>query len=198
MQSFGAKDLSEDIVQEVYIRLLKRADLNKLFKNGNVIKGSLNKSYVYFCLKNLWIDKKRKQRINRENKNRIELVYYNDFQKSKSFNYNNFFNPDNDEDFIQIGQLNEFDKDEEIKLKLNKYEIILERIEEEISTWHWYDYMLFKIYVDSGKSIRTLAKETKISRDSIFQTLKNCKERIKIAVGEDWEDFKNLDYDKIQ
>jgi len=142
----------------------------------------------------LWIDKKRKQRINRENKNRIELVYYNDFQKSKSFNYNNFFNPDNDEDFIQIGQLNEFDKDEEIKLKLNKYEII----EEEISTWHWYDYMLFKIYVDSGKSIRTLAKETKISRDSIFQTLKNCKERIKIAVGEDWEDFKNLDYDKIQ
>ena len=197
MQSFGAKDLSEDIVQEVYIRLLKRADLNKLFKNGNVIKGSLNKSYVYFCLKNLWIDKKRKQRINRENKNRIELVYYNDFQKSKSFNYNNFFNPDND-DFIQIGQLNEFDKDEEIKLKLNKYEIILERIEEEISTWHWYDSMLFKEYVDSGKSIRTLAKETKISRDSIFQTLKNCKERIKIAVGEDWEDFKNLDYDKIE
>tara|TARA_R100000654_G_C2666433_1_gene125435 strand:- start:472 stop:1062 length:591 start_codon:yes stop_codon:yes gene_type:complete len=179
MQSFGAKDLSEDIVQEVYIRLLNRADVNKLFLNNK-----LNKSYIYFALRNTWIMHVRKQRSNRENKNRIELVYLKEFNNDPAYKSDNFLSHKNEE--------------EDINLKFNKYEIILERIEEEISTWHWYDYMLFKIYVDSGKSIRTLAKETKISRDSIFQTLKNCKERIKIAVGEDWEDFKNLDYDKIQ
>ena len=179
MQSFGAKDLSEDIVQEVYIRLLKGADVNKLFLNNK-----LNKSYIYFALRNTWIMHVRKQRSNRENKNRIELVYLKEFNNDSVYKSDNFLSHKNEE--------------EEINLKFNKYEIILQRIEEEIATWHWYDSMLFKEYVDSGKSIRTLAKETKISRDSIFQTLKNCKERIKIAVGEDYEDFKNLDYDKIK
>jgi predicted DNA-binding protein YlxM (UPF0122 family) len=58
--------------------------------------------------------------------------------------------------------------------------------------------MLFKEYVTTGKSIITLAKESNISRSSIFQTLKNCKQRIKITVGEDWEDFRNQDFEHIK
>ena len=58
--------------------------------------------------------------------------------------------------------------------------------------------MIFQEYIKTGKSIRTLAKQSKISKDSIFQTLKNCKAKLKEKVGEDWEDFKNEDFDKIK
>ena len=179
MKGFGAKDKAEDIVQEVYIRILEGADHNKLFNNGK-----LNKAYVYFALRNTWIMHIRKQRSNRENKNRIELVYFKQYKNDPKYKEDNFLS-------MEIEEANP-------KLKHHKYEIILNKINEEIDSWHWYDSMLFKEYVSSGKSIRTLAKETKISRDSIFQTLKNCKTRIKNAIGEDWEDFRNKDYHLIK
>jgi predicted DNA-binding protein YlxM (UPF0122 family) len=57
--------------------------------------------------------------------------------------------------------------------------------------------MLFDLYKKTGKSIRELSKETTISTKSIFQTLKHCKERLKENVGEDYEDYKNKDYELI-
>jgi predicted DNA-binding protein YlxM (UPF0122 family) len=53
------------------------------------------------------------------------------------------------------------------------------------------------LYKKTGKSIRELSKETTISTKSIFQTLKHCKERLKENVGEDYEDYKNKDYELI-
>ena len=46
-------------------------------------------------------------------------------------------------------------------------------------------------------SIRKIAAETKISWVSIFNTLKNAKNIIKDKLQEDYEDYKNEDYDKI-
>ena len=179
MKSFGAKDHAEDIVQEVYIRLLEGKHNDKLFNDGK-----LNKAFIYFALRNAWIDIKRKQRSNRENKNRIELVYFKQYKNDPKYKKDNFLSMEIEE--------------EEPKQKHNKYDIILNKINEEIDSWHWYDQKLFNEYVSSGKSIRTLEKETKISRDSIFQTLKNCKAKIKNAMGEDWEDFRNKDYNLIK
>lgn len=71
------------------------------------------------------------------------------------------------------------------------------KIEKEINSWHWYDSMLFKLYRDSGKSMRELEAETKISLTSIFHTIKSCKERIKDAIGEDYEDLQNNDLELI-
>ena len=56
-------------------------------------------------------------------------------------------------------------------------------------------YLTF--YRDSGKSIRKLSEETRISTSSIFQTLKYCKNQIRINVGEDFEDFINEDYEHL-
>jgi DNA-directed RNA polymerase specialized sigma24 family protein len=50
--------------------------------------------------------------------------------------------------------------------------------------WHWYDKKIFALYHNTDMSIRTLAGETKISARSIFNTLKNARERIQ----EDCED----------
>jgi len=191
MKGFGAKDKAEDIVQDVYIRILEGADKEKLFCDGK-----LNKAYVYFALRNTWINHVRKQRSNRDNKNRIELVHFPKLYGSQysDYGYNIFSSKWGYSECVAA-----FNEDNPLSFdKLDKYEIILKKINEEIDSWHWYDSMLFSFYVSSGKSIRTLAKETKISRDSIFQTLKNCKTRIKNAIGEDWEDFRNKDYHLIK
>ena len=58
--------------------------------------------------------------------------------------------------------------------------------------------MLFNLYKDSGKSMRTITKETGISTSSIFNTLKNCKDIIREEIGEDYEDYLNEDYELIQ
>ena len=47
-------------------------------------------------------------------------------------------------------------------------------------------------------SIRKLASETKISWVSIFNSLKHLKKDLREKLYEDWEDFKNNDFDKIK
>lgn len=88
--------------------------------------------------------------------------------------------------------------DEDGKDRIDAYIKIEEKIQQEVSTWHWYDQKLWKIYRESAMSIRKIAKETNISSKSIFVTLKHCKERIKVAVGEDYQDYINEDFELIQ
>ena len=84
--------------------------------------------------------------------------------------------------------------------ELDKHEALErlhQRINEEMDNWHWYDAMLFKVYKEGNASMRDIAKDSGISLTSIFNTLKNCKERLKEGVGEDYEDFSNNDFDLI-
>lgn len=77
-------------------------------------------------------------------------------------------------------------------------DIIEEKINEEVESWHYYDRMLFNLYRESRMSMRKLSKETGISVRSIFSTLKNCKERINNKIGEDFEDYLNEDFELIK
>ena len=70
-------------------------------------------------------------------------------------------------------------------------------IDEKLNSLHWYDKKLFTIYKDTHLSIRKLAAETKISWVSIFNTLKHIKQEIKKEYLEDWQDYKNKDYELI-
>jgi RNA polymerase sigma factor (sigma-70 family) len=72
------------------------------------------------------------------------------------------------------------------------YNNICQLIDKEIEDWHWYDKKLFKLYRDTDMSIRKLAKETGISWVSIFNTLKNCKNKIKDKYQKDWDKYKKL------
>ena len=90
-------------------------------------------------------------------------------------------------------------KDEPTNLtKEESFSTLLGKIHEEVDSWHWYDKQLFTIYKDTDLSIRDIAKETTISSSSIFNTLKNCKSKIKTKFKEDYEDFKNEDYELIK
>lgn len=72
------------------------------------------------------------------------------------------------------------------------YNDICKMIDDEIEDWHWYDKKLFKLYRDTDMSIRKIAKETGISWVSIFNTLKNCKTKIKNKFQNDWDKYKKI------
>ena len=87
-------------------------------------------------------------------------------------------------------------EDGEIERK-ETLEVLNEKMDNEMSTWRWYDRKLFEIYRDTEQSYRELAKDTNISWVSIYNTIKNCKAKLKKAVGEDYEDYLNEDYERI-
>jgi DNA-directed RNA polymerase specialized sigma24 family protein len=74
---------------------------------------------------------------------------------------------------------------------------LLKRVNEETKRWEWYDKMLFDLYRNKNMTMRELQKGTTISLRSIFCTIKNCKERLKENVGEDYLDYVNKDYELI-
>jgi RNA polymerase sigma factor (sigma-70 family) len=78
------------------------------------------------------------------------------------------------------------------------FEKLIKIINFEVDKWQEYDKLLFRTYIKTGMSLRDIAQQSHISLRSIFDTVKKCKDRLKDAVGEDYEDYKNLDYDKIQ
>ena len=47
-----------------------------------------------------------------------------------------------------------------------------------IDTWYWYDRKLF-LLVKNGYSMRKIARETGIGFNSIYNTVKNCEQKIK-------------------
>jgi predicted DNA-binding protein YlxM (UPF0122 family) len=57
--------------------------------------------------------------------------------------------------------------------------------------------MLFDTYITNEKSMRKLSQETKISLTSVFNTIKNCKKRLKETIGEDYIDYLNKDFELI-
>lgn len=72
---------------------------------------------------------------------------------------------------------------------------LYEEIWETADDWHWYDKKIFHLYHNTDMSIRTLADETKISARSIFNTLKNARERIQTDCNETykaWQEAKRL------
>lgn len=84
----------------------------------------------------------------------------------------------------------EVNEEAEIQM-LSLYEEIWETTDE----WHWYDKKIFHLYHNTDMSIRTLADETKISARSIFNTLKNARERIQTDCNETykaWQEAKRL------
>lgn len=150
VRSFGGGDYSEDIVQEMYLKI-----------HDMELRPETMGAFVYFVLRNMTNDLHRKK----AKIHKIDIT-----------------------DCLQLYT-------EETK-GLEEYEEICQRITEEVEEWHWYDQMLWRLYTQ-GMSMRQLERETKISLSSIFHTLKTCKQRIRISVGEDYEDYLNEDYEKI-
>lgn len=64
-------------------------------------------------------------------------------------------------------------------------EALFERVENLVEDWYWYDKGIFSLYYHKGMSMRHIARATKISLSSIFNTLKNAKEAIRQEFARD-------------
>tara|TARA_B100001248_G_C27327388_1_gene429689 strand:+ start:355 stop:939 length:585 start_codon:yes stop_codon:yes gene_type:complete len=171
------KHLSKDLVQKMYMRMRKYiTDPEKIKKDGKI-----NSLYVYVTIKNLFYQYK-----NKKNKNKfIEYKDFDSYDESNTYEFNTDYTSSYEDD-VDILNME----------KANK--IIMDNIESEIKTWHWYDEKLFRLYYFTNKSLRQIASETKISLTSIYNSCKNYKEIIENKFGEDILDFFNKDYDKIK
>jgi RNA polymerase sigma factor (sigma-70 family) len=98
---------------------------------------------------------------------------------------------------VDIDELKYLSVDEEEPQKHECITKIDEKIQSELSKWYTYDRELFKLHVLKSKSMREISNGANISLSSIFNTLKNCKNRLKEKVGEDYQDYKNAEYDRI-
>lgn len=167
--ALGGGSYSEDIVQEMYIKLYKYADASKIIKNGELQKG-----YVFFTLKSIiYALAREKSLILKEN---IE-------------NYNSLDDTNYEEELA-------FQK---FSNKIDDYLHSLEKKSKtENNERYWYDGKMFQMYKDNDLSMRKLAKLSGISWVSIFHTLKNVKQDLRNNFQEDWEDYLNGDYDKIR
>lgn len=114
----------------------------------------------------------------------LYFQYYNSKRKINKVSI------DNEEFCVQIPDDNQMDE----QIAFNK---ICKLIDDEIEMWDWYNRKLFKIYRDSGLSIRGIAAQTKISWVSIFNSLKNMKTRIKNEFQEDWDNYRDNNYEQI-
>ena len=171
------KHLSKDLVQKMYMRMRKYiTDPEKIKKDCKI-----NSLYVYVTIKNLFYQYK-----NKKNKNKfIEYKDFDSYDESNTYEFNTDYTSSYEDD-VDILNME----------KANK--IIMDNIESEIKTWHWYDEKLFRLYYFTNKSLRQIASETKISLTSIYNSCKNYKEIIENKFGEDILDFFNKDYDKIK
>ena len=98
---------------------------------------------------------------------------------------------DDDENVIQLVAEDDIEEQE-------AFHKICKLIDQEMESWSWYNRKLTELYRDTDMSIRKIAAATNISFVSIFNTLKNCKNEIKQKFKEDFEDYQNGDFDKIQ
>lgn len=77
------------------------------------------------------------------------------------------------------------------------FDKLVSKINDEMRTWHRYDRILSEKYLKSDYSLRDIASGSGISLTSIFNSMRTNKRILKDKFSEDWEDFKNGDYNLI-
>lgn len=163
-----SKDVAEDIVQEMYLKLHRLiSDQNKIMYNDEEV----NRFYVFVTLKNLYIDY-------RKAKNKYTFFEYLETDV------------EDEEDEVFINDMTDLEKDK-------AFTNLMSSITEEINSWHLYDAKLCNTYYKSNLSLRDISTGSKISLTSIFNSVKNYKKILKDKFEEDVLDFYNGDYHLI-
>lgn len=168
VRSLGGGEYSEDIVQEMYLKIFKYVDANKI-----IINNKLQKGYIFFTLKSILYEYSGKKKMfPKEDISNIEIVNDGELESKLAF--------------------------EKFCIKIDNYLKSLEtKARTENNENYWYDAKMFQTYKDEELSMRKLAKLSGISWVSVFHTLKNVKIDLKNRFQEDWDDLMNEDYERI-
>jgi DNA-directed RNA polymerase specialized sigma24 family protein len=165
-------DQANEIVQEMYLRI------NDYVKDAKKIMfddKQVNTFYVYITLRNIYYSNFYNTGKNIKNRKVIyfsEIVDNDDARKLAKY-------------MIEDPEEAQYNIDKKIKL-----DNLIDKIEEEIDTWYWYDKKMTKLYMNTKMSMRDISKETKISLSSIFNTLTNAKEKIREISEKEYREYK--------
>ena len=99
---------------------------------------------------------------------------------------------------VSLYEIDNLTVDEYEQTMFTSYDKIEDKIYSEIDSWIEYDKRLFSLYLKGNISMREISAGANISLTSIFNTIKNCKEKIRIKCGEDYEDYLNEEYNLIK
>lgn len=137
-----------------------------------------------------------------------DRIMYNDEEVNRFFCYvtlknmfKTYMNAANKFHFYEIREddlideeLRDFCFDEAME---TAFERLIGKITSEMDTWHKYDKILSEKYLKSDYSLRDIASGSGISLTSIFNSMRENKRILREKFQEDWEDFKNGDYNLI-
>lgn len=137
-----------------------------------------------------------------------DRIMYNDEEVNRFFcyvtlknMYTTYINAVNKFHFFEIREddaideeLKDFVFDEAMETAFSR---LVQKIEDEMADWHKYDRILSEKYLKSDYSLRDIANGSGISLTSIFNTMRENKRLLREKFSEDYEDYKNGDYDKI-
>lgn len=98
---------------------------------------------------------------------------------------------------LDIANYTYISEDENALIEVEAKNIIFDKVEKEQNSWHSFDALLFEHYKDTDKSMRKIAKDSKLPLMTVFNTIKHCKQRIRENVGEDYQDFKNKEFELL-
>ena len=165
-------DQANEIVQEMYLRINDYVkDAKKIMYDDKQV----NTFYVYITLRNIYYSNFYNTGKNIKTR---KVIYFSEIiDKDDSSKLAKYMIEDPEE------AQNIIDK----KIKLDN---LIDKIEEEIDTWYWYDKKMTKLYMDTKMSMRDISKETKISLSSIFNTLTNAKEKIREISEKEYREYK--------
>lgn len=158
---------------------------NDLIKMASVFSKRDAEDIVQETYIKLHLYSKREKCFNDEKLNKnylfvvIRSVYISCFLIKIPFEY--FYSNIEEETFIT----DEFD--EEAEIDWYKFRT---KCEAEVNSWDIYDKKLFTLYRDSGMSMQQLANETKISKTSIFHSLKEHKKKLKDLFQKEYNNLK--------
>jgi len=165
-------DQANEIVQEMYLRITDYVkDAKKIMYDDKQV----NTFYVYITLRNIYYSNFYNTGKNIKNRKVIyfsEIVDNDDARKLAKY-------------MIEDPEEAQYNIDKKIKL-----DNLIDKIEEEIDTWYWYDKKMTKLYMNTKMSMRDISKETKISLSSIFNTLTNAKEKIREVSEKEYREYK--------
>lgn len=114
----------------------------------------------------------------------LRSLYYQFYNKKKKVNKVSF---DEQWEIFDDSNLEEQEAYNDICLMIDK----------ELETWGWYDKKLFKLYRDTDLSMRDIASETTISLISIFHSIKNYKEILRNKFQNEYDEYKNNDFNTM-
>jgi DNA-directed RNA polymerase specialized sigma24 family protein len=160
---------AEDLVQSMYVRIHNYVkDESKVYYRPNKI----NHFFIWTTLKNMWITY-------------VNKAKRNPFKEMKDVLF--------EEEWYNSNIMQEPETEQMLAM-----DRLLDKIREEVDSWdYWYDTKLFQVYFLSHIGMRQLSRDTGISLSSIYNSIKKYKEIIREKFSEDWEDYKNQDFDLI-